>query len=344
MSKEKKYTFVVSDESLNSYGFRVITDGIDIRRFLNNPVMFYMHERKSGIVGRWENIRKEKKRLLADAVFDYNTTLGKEIKQRVENGFLRSASIGIENPVMLKQNNIDTVVSCSLREISIVDIPANQNAVKLYMQDGQFTYNLSDYNSNKDGLKERLIESLNLSYGATDKEVLTAVEDLQFKDGMEFIDKAQKKAVQAMRLYDPDGYKEYMQALHDTKKEKMRDLITEACKQHKFMSIECEFMESISDKLTLEEFKKLLSIIPTQTLITDIINGKHNDPKNWTLNEWRKYNPQALNDDPKLYNELMEREKQSPCNLSLDYYRKNDPEYLRNNPDIYKRLIQKNNK
>lgn len=46
-------TFVISDESVNSYGKVILTDGIDISQFERNPVMLYMHERAT-VVGRWE--------------------------------------------------------------------------------------------------------------------------------------------------------------------------------------------------------------------------------------------------------------------------------------------------
>lgn len=57
-----KISFVISDESVNSYGYIVKTDGRDTTAFERNPVMLYMHERKT-VVGRWENIRKEGNKL-----------------------------------------------------------------------------------------------------------------------------------------------------------------------------------------------------------------------------------------------------------------------------------------
>ena len=63
----KPITFVLSDESVNSYGFVVLTEGIDTSAFERNPVMLYMHNRDGNVIGRWENIRKEDKRLLGDA-------------------------------------------------------------------------------------------------------------------------------------------------------------------------------------------------------------------------------------------------------------------------------------
>lgn len=40
--------FLLSDESLNSHGSIIMTDGIRLDRFLANPVMFYNHEQ-----GKW---------------------------------------------------------------------------------------------------------------------------------------------------------------------------------------------------------------------------------------------------------------------------------------------------
>ena len=50
--------FLLSDETRNSYGLIIKTDGIKLDRFLRNPVMFLNHDRQLGIAGRWENIRR----------------------------------------------------------------------------------------------------------------------------------------------------------------------------------------------------------------------------------------------------------------------------------------------
>lgn len=103
-----KTTFVVSDESVNSYGFVIRTAGIDTARFERNPVMLYMHERKT-VVGRWENIRKDGKKLLANAVFDDTTELGSTVKAQVEKGFLRSASIGVDILESKREGDVEVV-------------------------------------------------------------------------------------------------------------------------------------------------------------------------------------------------------------------------------------------
>ena len=74
------YTFIISDESVNADGFVIQTKGIRTERFKKDPVMLYMHAREKGVIGRWDNIRTEGSQLIADAVFDENNPLGKEVK------------------------------------------------------------------------------------------------------------------------------------------------------------------------------------------------------------------------------------------------------------------------
>jgi hypothetical protein len=138
-------TFVLSDDSLNSYGFRVLTAGIDVEQFIKNPVMLYMHNRpfrgtkdEYSVIGRWENIKKDGGKLLADAVFDLNDEFAKSIADKVENGFLKMASIGLK-PIetsadpkhLLPGQKFETVTRCAVREASIVDIGSNDNALAL---------------------------------------------------------------------------------------------------------------------------------------------------------------------------------------------------------------------
>ena len=115
----KVHTFLVSDESDNSHGFKVLTEGIDITQFEKNPIMLYMHERPT-IIGMWKNLRKEDGKLYADAVFDTESEKGGEVARQVEKGFLRGASIGITYQKEDLKNGV--LEKCRLFEISIVDM------------------------------------------------------------------------------------------------------------------------------------------------------------------------------------------------------------------------------
>jgi len=78
--------FLISDETVNSFGVTVRTSGIRLDRFITNPIMYYNHDSRLGVIGRWENIRVDSLQLFATPVFDTDDELGKKIAQKVENG------------------------------------------------------------------------------------------------------------------------------------------------------------------------------------------------------------------------------------------------------------------
>ncbi|WP_026473954.1 HK97 family phage prohead protease [Alkaliflexus imshenetskii] len=139
-----KKSFILHDETLNTHGFRMLTDGADLTEFLKNPVMLYNHDDWSLPIGRWENIRKEDGKILADPVFDLKDDRGKQVSQKVADDFLRAASIGAWPPTelsdapehMLPGQKHPTVTKWKVREASIVTIGGNHNALVFYDHKG----------------------------------------------------------------------------------------------------------------------------------------------------------------------------------------------------------------
>ena len=192
-------TFVLSDESVNSYGFWVLTSGIDLKQFKKNPVMLWNHFRAfRGTtdevlpIGKWENIRIENGQLLADAAFDQNDKFAKKIEAKVEAGIINMASIGLipiatsEDKAYLKQGQTRaTVTKSKLREASVCDIGSNDNALALYDVEGNFV-NLSaggenpvkllTNNTNK---MENIALKLGLQATATESDMLSSIQVLK---------------------------------------------------------------------------------------------------------------------------------------------------------------------
>lgn len=138
-------TWVLNDETkVNSYGFRVKNAGLALDRFMENPVMLAMHRDwdLSAVIGRWKNIRVEGALLLAEAEFDEEDEKAKEIKGKVERGFIKACSLGLmfmrDNMVLNEvDGKFDLNVSEAM-EASIVVIGSNAKAlVRLYNSDGQ---------------------------------------------------------------------------------------------------------------------------------------------------------------------------------------------------------------
>ena len=132
---------VISTSGLNSYGSRVLTAGLDISQYCRNPVLLWMHRRGGDNmpIGRMENLRVDGDRLIGTPVFDEKDEFAKRIASKWEDGYLNMCSAGIEileystDPSMLVQGQTRATATASkLVEVSIVDIGANDEALKLY--------------------------------------------------------------------------------------------------------------------------------------------------------------------------------------------------------------------
>lgn len=150
----------ITDESLNSYGFWIKTSGIDTSDFLKNPLMLWNHSRAwRGTedevlpIGVWKDLEVSGAEMSAIPDIDKDDLFSSRIAKKFEKGHIVAASIGVQilewsdDPSFLKAGQTrPTVTKCKLREVSLVDIPSNKNALVLYDQDGELV-NLSDEGS-----------------------------------------------------------------------------------------------------------------------------------------------------------------------------------------------------
>lgn len=192
MAKSK--TFILHDESVNTYGFRMLTSGVNLDEFRKNPVMLLNHNDYSLPIGRWENIRIVGGKILADAVFDEKDERAAEVMRKVDNDFIRMASIGAWPPeeksdaysLMLPGQRYPTVTKWTVREASIVTIGANHNALAFYDKNTQEVIDLTVAgaivrlmdNSPKTLNMSLLTQKLNLHDTANEAEIVSAVQNL----------------------------------------------------------------------------------------------------------------------------------------------------------------------
>lgn len=140
MSKTKRVR--ISNESLNSYGTRVLTSGMDVVQYNRNPVLLYMHERGQ-VIGLVKDFKVEGEEITGELVFDEATELSRRCKKQWEFGSLKMVSIGIdiiemsEAPeYLVPGQSSPTITKSKLFEVSLVDIGANDDAIVL-RKDGQ---------------------------------------------------------------------------------------------------------------------------------------------------------------------------------------------------------------
>lgn len=140
MSKTKRVR--ISNESLNSYGTRVLTSGMNVEQYNRNPVLLYMHERGQ-VIGYVKDLKVEGDEVTGELMFDEATELSRRCKKQWEFGSLKMVSVGIdilelsEDPKHLVQGQTSPTISKSkLFEVSLVDIGANDDAIVL-QKDGK---------------------------------------------------------------------------------------------------------------------------------------------------------------------------------------------------------------
>jgi HK97 family phage prohead protease len=126
-----KTTFILIDgDKTNSYGFRIDLSGLSLDRFNANPVMLYQHNGE--VIGKWDNVRIEENKLKADADFDLEDETGKKTAGKVKRGYLKGASVGIIINEMIINGTEHLAAKTELLEASIVSVPADAGALKLY--------------------------------------------------------------------------------------------------------------------------------------------------------------------------------------------------------------------
>jgi HK97 family phage prohead protease len=136
---KKRFTF--NDETTtNSYGFKIPNAGISLERFNANPVMLDGHwNDTSNVIGKWTEVRVEGSELSGEPDFVPDDTKASEIMKKVEGGYIRGCSMGVTfNRDDMKQQPDGSWVltKCELYEVSIVAIPSNSRALRLYAANG----------------------------------------------------------------------------------------------------------------------------------------------------------------------------------------------------------------
>jgi hypothetical protein len=139
-----EYKFIVNTENVNSYGYRVITSGIDYTQYERNPVVLFMHNRLTRdkptgdeVIGR-ARLSKEGGQLIAYITFDTENEFASKIEKKVKGDFIRMCSMyadiieaSSDEALVLPGQKYETITKCKLVEISIVDIGGNDDAIRL---------------------------------------------------------------------------------------------------------------------------------------------------------------------------------------------------------------------
>lgn len=135
MSKGKRVR--ISNESVNCYGTRILTSGIDLAQYQRNPVLLYMHERGK-VVGLVKDLKVEGQDITGELVFDEATDLSRQLKKQWEFGSVKMVSANFQileasddKQLLVEGQQRPTVTKSKLIEVSAVDIGGNDDAIVL---------------------------------------------------------------------------------------------------------------------------------------------------------------------------------------------------------------------
>ncbi len=295
--------FILSDgANTNSKGYKIAVAGIGMSRFALNPVMLKEHDPEL-VIGRWENWAVADNKLSADPVFDMDDPIGKEVARKVDKNFLRCASIGI---IPLKLEFIDdqfVMTESELVEASIVSIPADSGAVRLYndkLEELSFEEVKTNFNFNSNNqktskmaetnfkLSQKTVESLKLDADYTPKDVELAVAE---KDKEIETLKAEKKAME---------------------QNQQTEFLNNAVKAGKITEAEKLSYAKLCEKGCFEEVKTIVDSKPehaSETLADKVVKTNLSDGReNWDYLKWMKEDPKGLqkikSENPKEFERL----------------------------------------
>lgn len=188
MSKGKRVR--ITNDSLNSYGTRVLTAGMNVEQYQRNPVLLYMHER-GNVIGYVKDLKVENGEVTGELMFDEASELSTRCKKQYEFGSLKMVSAGLdiletsEDPELLVQGQTcPTITKSKLFEVSLVDIGANDDAIVLQKDGKKITLGkdsplpMLNNNNQKQMEQKQYALKLGLPETATDAEITAKLNEL----------------------------------------------------------------------------------------------------------------------------------------------------------------------
>lgn len=263
MSKGKRVR--ITNDSLNSYGTRVLTAGMNVEQYQRNPVLLYMHER-GNVIGYVKDLKVEDGEVTGELMFDEASELSVRCKKQYEFGSLKMVSAGLdiletsEDPELLVQGQTrPTVTKSKLFEVSLVDVGSNDDAIVLQKDGKKITLGkdsecplplLNNNNQNQKQMEQKMVAmQLGLPATATEAEINAKLDELktakeenerlQQKNAaltLASITAAVGKAVGEKRI-TPDKKDEFINLGKEVGQEKLESILSAISPQMKLSSV-----------------------------------------------------------------------------------------------------------
>lgn len=283
--------FVICDNSLNRYGWRLLVEGIDTTGFLKNPVCCVQHNMQDIPVGKWKNLKVENGQLTGAVEFDRNDEYAVKLYWKYKDGYMSAVSLHVfplsesdEPEMLLPGQKYSTIVTSELWEISLVTVPGQKNAVRLCTPEGKdYKLGLITDNQNSktemDGKEKEKTEGLEKENKEL-KEQLAAQRKLNAKNLIKL--HQQRGVVQ-------DGEVEHLTKLAETDQETVEKMLSARTP----VDAKKEVEEKPKTQATDEQGKKLAEEMKKFTQSAG--GGKPaGERDSWTFLDWFKKDPDGL--------------------------------------------------
>lgn len=133
---------VLSNDTVNRFGFWVATAGIDLSQYEKNPIMLFMHkevDRDNLPIGHMTGLRIEADGSLTGVpAFDDEDDFAVKLYKKYEKGIIKMASVGLipkewstDAKDLRDGQTLPTLMKSILDEISLCDRGANNDALQL---------------------------------------------------------------------------------------------------------------------------------------------------------------------------------------------------------------------
>ena len=307
--------FLLTDETVNCYGYRLLTSGLLLERF-TPPIGFFMHDREQGVAIKWEDLVLRDGALYGKPVVDEKRF--PDLPQQILDGFYAAASVGHivalewsdEPELKMEGQTGPTVTKWFPRECSIVDIPGNYNAVaqnKLFDEGGNVLFDLSDNLKNPSFMNKPaiLVEALmalslpNLAADSTPEQALEVIRDLA----------AKAAKVEGLETQVTNLSAELANLKETANSEKIDSLIEKALTDHKINQAMADKLKT-DYKSNVEGLKSLLDSMPAQATISSQLKAEL--PEKYKGKTWSElYKSGDLADIKKNYPEFYKELKEA---------------------------------
>lgn len=307
----------ISNESLNCYGTRVLTSGMNVEQYSKNPVLLYMHQRGQ-VIGYVKDLRVEGSEVTGELMFDEASELSQRCKKQWEFGSLKMVSVGIEilemseaTEHLIQGQTRPTITRSKLFEVSLVDIGANDDAIRLH-KDGRLITLGKD-----GGIELPLLHSNNHQNKKTMDQEKLALELGLPKDADEATINAKLASLKAA-----GAEAETLRQERDTLRAARIDaLVNAAIAEKKIGEDKKKQFLDLGGKIGAEELKQTFDAMSPQMKLSNIVGGQGGAPAGG-IAEFKKLSDVPSDElaklreqNPALYKKLYKAEYGMDCEI-----------------------------